>query len=89
MQPPIGILTFDGPVERLTVIARDPDGDALQFIWSLPPLAVGDENTTIVDGTYISRLDLAYDDALDGELVILTILDAQEARDLVWQVEGL
>lgn len=91
VQPPPGILMFNNDTERITVIARDPDGDALQLFWTPPPLAVTSENPgpPPTDGVYVSRLDITYTEDIEGGEIVLTVLDSADAVDLTWIVEGL
>ena len=85
-----GILMFDSEMERITVIARDPDDDPLLFVWSTPAFSESSASTTIVeDQVYVSRLDIQRTDNLDGEQIVLTILDSTDAIDLAWQLEEL
>lgn len=90
VQPVEGVLMFDSDNERITVIARDPDGDPLLFVWSTPAFSETSVSTTVVeDNVFVSRLDIARTPNLDGEQIVLTILDSTDAIDLAWRLEDL
>lgn len=98
-QPPVlveppsvdNVLIFDSDAERITVIASDPDGDLLQFIWSIPPFLDAVEVTTPGDAVTFGRLDVFWHPDIDGAELRLTVVD-DDPRDprsitATWRVE--
>lgn len=92
IEPPTAdnLLIFDHDAERITVIASDPDGDNLQFIWSVPPFLETTEVTTPGDNVTFGRLDILWHPDVDGAEIRLVIVDDQrepESLTVTWLVE--
>lgn len=92
VDPDMNTLQFDSDPERLTVLARDPEGENLAFFWQLPPFVEGDVLTSPSDGLYLSRLDLYWSPELEGQTITLTIVDddpeAPAVTNVRWRVEA-
>jgi hypothetical protein len=82
-------LVFNTSQVLVTVIAADPEGEALEFVWqtSRPDPVVstypqGDE-------AWVSVLTLSEDDVQDGDIIRVTVFDdnPRAAIDVEWQVE--
>lgn len=90
VNPPEPTLTFEREVERISVIAADPEGDALTFLWQPPPFVVGTETETSVDGIYTWSVDIPYTPEVDGQVLAVTIVDQDPLQrgevTLEWQV---
>ena len=90
VQPEEGVLVFTRDIERISVIVRDPESDPLQFIWTPPPFAIATPTeTNLGDGLYLARLDIEWTPDLEGEDLVLTILDPEGAVDVFWTLEDL
>jgi hypothetical protein len=93
IEPPTAdnVLIFDNDSERITVIAADPDGDNLQFVWNVPPFLSTQEVTTPGDAVTFGRLDVFWHPDIDGAELQLTIIDddARSPRSITatWLVE--
>lgn len=83
LDPPLPDVLFDNDLERITVIADDPEGRPLAFLWDFPPFATFDEERSEIDGVSVSRVDVAWSDELLGAVIGLTIIDAPEDDDAV------
>lgn len=68
-------LYFDNEVERISVIAADPEGDELTFVFQTPPFVVGEVFETNEDGVYVFTADIPWSPEVDGAEVALTVLD--------------
>ena len=91
--------TVDGVNDLFFVVAEDPDldveaGDSLQFIWQAGPYLVDpreEREETEGEAIYFySLIEIPYDPELDGELLSVSVYDAEgaEARSS-WPLEVL
>lgn len=90
VNPPPPDLLFDTELERISVIASDPEGDELTFVFLPPPFVTGTETETNEDGVYVWTVDIPWTPEVEGRTVALTILD-QDPEDraevtLEWQM---
>lgn len=93
------MVTVDGVNDVFFVTAEDPDldveaGDAVEFFWQAGPVPVdAREEREIENGENIifySRIDIPYDPDLDGEMLSVTVYDAEGADDrMSWPLEVL
>ncbi len=89
VSPPEPDLLFDRDPVRISVIAADPEGDPLTFIWQPPPFVTGVESETLEEGIYVWTVDIPYTEDADGQVFALTVLDQDPIErgtvTLVWR----
>lgn len=73
----------------VTVIASDPEGEALEFVWQTPTADPVVTTYAQGDDAWVSVLTLLEGDVEDGDTVRVTVLDnnPRGAVDVVWRVE--
>ncbi len=69
------VFVLRNSTEILRVVASDPDGDNLQFFWDPPTFTEYDEETSEEGDLWSSRILVTYDENLDGQEILLTIVD--------------
>lgn len=72
---------------RVTVVARDPEGQRLDFVWIVPVDVEHDWTTSPEGDLWYSVLDLPADPLLDGRRVELIVSDGIDEVRLRWLVE--
>jgi len=81
-------LVFQAATETVTVVAQDPEGDHLAFVWQIPRGVVATPSTFEEEGGLTtSRLDLPADPVLDLSVLQVTIFDPSgNDADLRWNL---
>ena len=72
---------------RITVVAQDPDGDALDFVWIVPVNVPHSWVTQPEGNLWYSVLSIETDPILDGQRIDLVISDDLDEVELSWLVE--
>ncbi len=92
-------VTIDGANDVFFVTAEDPDldvesGDAVEFVWQAGPYLVDPREEREFDNgdniVFYSTIEIPYDPELDGEMLSVTVYDAEGADDrMSWPLEVL
>ena len=81
------VLTMEFENTQVTVFARDPDGDALNFVWITPPGSVVQTFDGDSDTLQYSTLSLMRDPTLHGRRIRLAIDDGEDEVFVDWLVQ--
>lgn len=90
---PVTLFVFDSQEKvRVTVVANDPDGEILTFVWDVPrataPLTVSEYQAPA--GDWVSSVEIPVEWLVDGEALEVSISDQAEPRHVVtvkWTVQ--
>lgn len=72
---------------RITVVAQDPEGDVLDFVWIVPVDVEHDWVTRPEGDLWYSVLTIDADPLLDDRRIALVVSDGFDEVDLSWLVE--
>lgn len=88
-ETPTGVILIGPEGHKVTVLARDPEGDPMVFIWSLSKGGVLGTAYPVNNGEG-SEVALPFDQQLDGQTLYVDIDDGQNAYVTVaWPLEVL
>ncbi len=73
---------------RLTVVARDLEGDPLDFVWIVPVDVPHDWTTSTQGDLWYSVLDIEASPSLDGRRIECVVTDGDLERAITWLVES-
>jgi hypothetical protein len=80
-------LTFVSAQESITVVAQDPEGEPLAFVWQIPAGVVATPNTFEDNGVTSSNIVLPADPVLDETTLALAIFDpGGNDADIRWHL---
>ena len=73
---PENTLVIVGDAGKPRVVARDPDGDVLHFLWDVPPDFLQEvEDVPLEEGVYASTATITADPRLDGTEIDCVVTD--------------
>jgi hypothetical protein len=88
-ETPDGVILIGPEGHKVTVLARDPEGDPMVFIWSLSKGGIVGTAYPVNNGEG-SEVALPFDQQLDGQTLYVDIDDGQNAYVTVaWPLEVL
>lgn len=71
---------------RLTVVARDPEGQPLDFVWIVPVDVPFDWTTSTSGDLWYSVLRINSDPSLDGRVIECVVSDGELEESVTWLV---
>jgi len=81
------VLLMEFETNQVTVFARDPDGDALNFVWITPPGAVVQTVDGDSDALQYSTLSLVRAPDLHGRNIRLAVDDGESEVFVDWTIQ--
>lgn len=80
------VLLLDTEWTRATVVARDDDDDALQFLWLVPFGAETSIDEGVQDNLWFSNLFLRRSAEFEGELLEVAVQDGEDEVIVRWEI---